>query len=152
MRLIAYVHSGAEMAPSYALIEIEDVENLKRRLAEVAAFAEKFGHDGNRRAEGEVFSVLFWANSIPISVTWLLYDAITDAEGDEPEWLGDLAVPPDDWEPKLEDEDGGSNVFFEADLVKLEVYPDGTMDVQANLWGGPDVMDTQEFSLQSFEV
>lgn len=151
MRLIAYVHGENEMAPSYALIEISDPESLKIRLDLISTVSKLLGNRGQSRAEGEMFSTLLWLGSLKsISVTWLQRAALADPEDVDPEWVEDLdqynlVVPPADWEPR-EDE------FRSVDLVKLEVYPDGTMDVQANLWGGPDRVETQEFSLKDFEV
>jgi hypothetical protein len=163
MRLIAYVHAPewATSAPDYALIEISDVEALKTRTDLISKLAKKLGYEGGSKAVGEMFSTLLWMNSLYnfITVTWLHRGALlpVDYDGVDPEWVEDLdqynlVVPPADWEPRLEDAEGGSNVFFECDLTKLEIYPDGTMDVQANLWGGPDRVETQEFSLKDFEV
>lgn len=149
MRLLTDVFSGRDGTPDYALIEVGDREAIAEMVEAVREFANRFG-GGDPRFMGSVFSVSFWQRDLPLVVTWLHYDAMLDENGDEPEWLTGTMIPPADWEPKLEDDEEGSNVFFGADFVKLEVYPDGTMCLQANLWGGPETMETQEFQLEDF--
>jgi len=86
-------NGDADCGPYYALVEVEaeGVEGIRQRLADTIQLAERYRLDSSTPIRiGPVFGVEFWLGDFPIRVAWLQYDALLDADGDEPMWLGVL--------------------------------------------------------------
>jgi len=141
------VQEGGEYGPDLALIEVDEDAVLADL---VAATVELHGRMPRLQ------STQWWVIELPMTVTWLRYDAVLDAQGDEVPFVPSNEEPyrevPTDWRPDLGGPVGPggahANIFDAVDLVLLEVRPDGLIQVSAHVDGTNLRFQTPEFPME----
>ena len=145
-RILADVYCQNDFGPDYCLIEfVGPKEFLTDKLAATKALADQFG--GTR---GPLDSTEWWLSAMPFSVTWLRYEAVLDAEGEEPDWLETLrddsfVEVPECWEPNLGEPDEYNRMEYEfssvdCEMVKIDVH--GDFEIEGLIKGTADSFHT----------